>query len=225
MMLRLKRLLLCVFCLAVFEATVCAEEVIVTGLLTMPDGKPAAGLQVKLYAKSLFQTSQLSTASGVYTITKRVNVDPKTLGSWYVLCENGQYSAHEQVILERKSDTTLQASVDLKLQVATSGRLDSNQAYKIIRQRIFIDAIKVYGGEIKMEEGEQQTTIAVSEVFKRTDLGEDPRASTRLMYLSLRQTYDTNLPRFEILKEEKFDNVAGWKERNDFEVPKKPKGL
>jgi hypothetical protein len=219
------RLLLCAFCLAGFEATVCAEEVIVTGLLTMPDGKPAPGLRVKLYARSLFQTSELSTASGVYTITKRINVDPKVFDVWYVLCENGEYSAYGPVILERKSDTTLQASVDLRLQLTPRGRLDSNQAYKTIRQRILIEAIKVYGGEINLEEGNRQTTIAIGSVFQRTDLGEDPRASTRLMFISLRQTYDTNLPRLEILKEEKFDSVAGWKERQDFEVPKKPKGL
>src|SRR6185369_7929676 len=124
MMLRLKRLLLCVFCLGAFVATVSAEEVIVTGLLTLPDGKPASGLKVKLYAKNLFQTSELSTASGVYTITKRINVDPKAFSAWYVLCENGEYLAYQPVILERKSETTLQASVDLTLQLVPKGKLD-----------------------------------------------------------------------------------------------------
>lgn len=76
-----------------------------------------------------------------------------------------------------------------------------------------------------MEEGDRQSTIAISEVFQRTDLGEDPEGSTRLMLTSLRKTYDDNLPKLEILKAEKFDSVAGWKERRDFEVPKKSKGL
>jgi len=204
LMMRAKYLVLCLLCLLGVQSTARAATVIVTGLLSNPDGTPAAGYQVKLYAKDLALESDRTSEKGTYQVVKRINVDPATLGTaWYVACETDKMMAVKRIVLELKSDDTLRAKVDLTLEIPKQGKLTVNEALELIDKISLLHSIRVYAGEQTMTVANSEATEVIARILGRTDLGEDPTLNKRKIAQALLETFDRRLTPLPLVANEK----------------------
>jgi hypothetical protein len=188
-----------------------ADTAVVSGVLLDVNGRTrAGGYTVKIYAgkPGVGEASDTTSSFGVFTVVKE-NVDSAALSgggsSWYLVCDQGDKKASLPLVFERRPSNIWQAKVqDLKLVSTSLGQYTPTEVVETFQTLATIQAIKMKFEPSQSAIANEQFAGTAAQILGRTDLGLDPEATLRAIGKTLRQNYDSNLPRLPALNEDKF---------------------